>query len=120
MRLLAAVAGLILSASSVCAATVNNLGGQVLVNRGGGFRPVLGASEAGPGAQVVANPGGLGNVTYPDGCTVTVNPGEVYTIAPASPCATGNTGINGYAVGALVVGGAIAGIVISQQKSASP
>jgi hypothetical protein len=109
-----------LASSQAYAANVANIQGQTLLNTGKGFKQLVGATEAGPGSKVMANPGGQGQVTYPDGCTVTVNPGQVYTIAPVSPCsqAGGFTG-SPYAIGAAVVGGVVATVIIAT-KSASP
>src|SRR5215210_3961409 len=92
MRVGSVVLAAVLAAStalSAVAATVTTQQGQVLLNRGQGFKQVPGSAQAGAGAKVVANPGGLGQVTYPDGCTVTVQPCSVYTIAQESPCKTG-------------------------------
>lgn len=92
--------------------------GQTLLNRGNGFEQIQGQAQASAGAKVVANPGGQGQVTYEDGCTVTVNPGQIYTIQPASPCQSGALlPINGYAVGAALIGGTVAAVVL---LSASP
>src|SRR5438552_72808 len=71
--------------TSAVAATVTATQGQVLVNRGNGYQRVVGSTQAGTGATVVANPGGSAQVVYSDGCVVTVEPGSVYTIAPQSP-----------------------------------
>jgi hypothetical protein len=38
----------------------------------------------------MVGPGGAATLTYDDGCTVTVQPGSVTTIAPLSPCAAGS------------------------------
>lgn len=112
---------IVLGLSPAAAATVTSLQGQTLVNRGQGFQQVAGAAEAAPGSQIVVNPGGLGQVIYPDGCAVAVNPGTVYTILPASPCATGQgPSINPYAIGAAILGGTIGVLAFSQSKSASP
>lgn len=109
-----------LFSGQVFAASVANIQGQTLVNTGNGFKQLVGATEAGPGAKVMANPGGQGQVTYPDGCTVTVNPGQVYTIAPVSPCSQAGTNTGSpYAIGAAVIGGAVAAVIIAT-KSASP
>ncbi len=70
----------------VYAATVNALQGQVLVNSGQGYRLVDGSIQLAPGATVVANPGAVAQVVYPNGCTVTVQPGSVYLIASQEPC----------------------------------
>src|SRR5262249_641925 len=118
-----AMAALLLS-NPTLAATVTAQQGQVLVNSGMGFQRVTGAVRADAGATVVANPGGMGKVVYPDGCTVAVEPGTVYTIALESPCKTGTGfGMNGttLALGALAVGGGVtAAVLLSKGKSASP
>ncbi len=109
-----------LVSSHAFAANVANIQGQTLLNTGAGFKQLVGATEAGPGAKVMANPGGQGQITYSDGCTVTVNPGQVYTIAPVSPCAQAGTNTGSpYAIGAAVIGGAVAAVIIAT-KSASP
>jgi hypothetical protein len=115
------------------AATVNATQGQVLLNLGQGYKQVTGSSEAGPGAIVVANPGGSAQVVYSDGCSITVTPGMVYTIAPQSPCGSGGPGFGGgfemntttmVALGAIAGGGIAAAIIFSRgsssQKAASP
>jgi hypothetical protein len=79
---LAAAAG-----TPALAATVLSDQGHVLVNHGEGYRLVTQPTEVAPGHLVIVNPGGAGRVAYPDGCTVDVRPGAVYSVAPRSPCA---------------------------------
>jgi hypothetical protein len=105
------------------AATVNVSQGQVLLNRGAGYQRVMGSVQAGPGAMLVANPGGGGQIVYPDGCVVEVVPGSVYTIADQSPCQNGTSIVNSttLAVGAVALGGGVAlGLLLAQGKPASP
>lgn len=112
-----------LASSQVFAANVANVQGQTLLNVGSGYHQLVGSSPAGPGAQVLANPGGEARVTYEDGCTVTVSAGQVYTVAPASPCTENKfPQIGGYAIGAAVVGGVAAVVIVAAggNKSASP
>jgi hypothetical protein len=114
--------GLLVS-SWASAATVNTIQGQVLINRGQGYKLVAGSTEAEPGATVVANPGSSAQVVYPDGCTVTVEPGSIYTIAPESSC--GPSGGFKFSTSTLVVGGiAVAGagaaVLLIALKAASP
>ena len=110
------------------AATVNATQGQVLLNLGQGYKQVTGSSEAGPGAIVAANPGGSAQVVYPDGCSVTVTPGMVYTIAPQSPCGNGGSGVGEglglntttvVAAGAIAAGGIAAAVILSRSGSSS-
>ena len=103
--------------------TVNVSQGQVLLNRGDGFKRVTGSAQAGPGAKVVANPGGGGQIVYPDECVVEIVAGTVYTIADKSPCQTTGLSINGttLAIGAAAAGGGLAlGLLLGQGKPASP
>jgi hypothetical protein len=129
------VLAIILSSSLVVspcayAATVYATLGQVLVNKGQGYKQVSGSTEAEPGTTVVVNPGSHAQVVYPDGCRVPVIPGAVYAVAPQSPCATEGTGETGgiglstttLVVGGVVVAGAAAAALLLTQKSkpASP
>ena len=111
--------------SATFAATVSSIGGQVLVNQGDGYRQVVGTTEVKPGDSIVVNPGGSGQIVYPDGCSVQIQAGSVTTIAEASPCSTAGTGSGAttFAIGALIVGGGIGAAVLVGQggdKSASP
>jgi hypothetical protein len=119
-----------LSGLPALATTVSATQGQVLISRGQGYQQVTGSTQANPGDTVVANPGGSGQIVYPDGCTVQVRPGSIVAVAPQSPCnqqeapasATSNTLI----VGAVVVIGTLAGVGIAaliiglKDKPASP
>lgn len=125
MRFVIAFALLVSVTSYASAATVTGLQGQVLVNTGNGFRPVQGAIQVGTGARVIVNQGGQASIQYDDGCSVPLNPGQLYTIAAASPCATGqqnNPGApNGLAIGAAVVGGTVGAVILlNGLNSASP
>jgi hypothetical protein len=143
MRLLASVVSVISALSlgtSAFAATVTVTQGQVLVNRGQGYQAVVGSTEIGAGATVVANPGAVAQVVYSSLCAVTVKPGTVYTIAAQPPCPTGGStalqatmppagtpadpGISDTTLivgGVVVVGGVALGVLLSQKgKSASP
>src|SRR6476646_2216804 len=88
--------------SQALAATVNSMSGQVLLNRGDGYKVVAGSAQGAAGDTVVANPGGSAQIVYPDGCVVEVLPGAVTAIAAQSPCTTaGGMGANAttYAIG---------------------
>jgi hypothetical protein len=125
-------------AGQAFAATVNATSGQVFLSQGEGYRKVVGSTQAGPGARVVVNPGGSGQIVYPDGCVIEVAPGVVAVVAKHSPCgggggtakstggggsgsgsAGGDTGL--FAVGAAVVGAGVgAAALMGKDKSASP
>jgi hypothetical protein len=108
---------------------VNATVGQVLVNQGSGYQQVVGSSDVKAGSTVVVNPGGSAQILYPDGCSVSVQPGSVYTIQSQSPCLAADggqassSGVSGttLAVGAVVIGGGVAALVLlNKDKSASP
>ena len=128
MKIVAALAACSLAISLPVlahAATVNSAGGQVLINRGDGYKQVVGSTEGNPGDTVVANPGSGGTIVYADGCTVNIEPGTVVTIAASPPCASGTGGVSGttFAIGAAVVGGGVAAALLlgkGGDKSASP
>ena len=72
--------------ASADAATVTPEKGQVLLNPGTGYKLVTQPTEAAPGHLVIANPGASARVTFPDGCSVSVQPGSVFTVTAQSPC----------------------------------
>ena len=80
----------VLLTSSAWAATLEPAQGDLSVNQGQGFQPVNSRIDAKVGDSVMVGPGGTATLTYDDGCTVTVQPGSVTTIAPLSPCAAGS------------------------------
>ena len=110
----------------VLAATVHVTGGQVFLSQGEGYRRLVGSAQARPGDRVVANPGGSGQIVYPDGCKVDVLPGTVAIVTKQSPCgggATIGTGADSsaYAVGAVIVGGAAgAAALLGKDGPSSP
>ena len=152
MRAVAASTAAILAicfAGQAFAATVRATGGQVLINRGEGYKMVAGTIQGGPGDTIVANPGGSAQIVYPDGCVVEVLPGSVAVINAQSPCSASNTtvttgsvtpssttaeplstdgggggsGISGtaLALGAVAVGGGVgAAMLLGKDKSSSP
>jgi hypothetical protein len=71
-------------------ATIEPVQGDLSINHGQGFEKVNGRIDANVGDAVMVSPDGSAVVSYPDGCTVNVQPGAVMTIAPLSPCASGS------------------------------
>lgn len=124
----------VLVAGPSWAATIEPGSGDLTINQGQGFKPAKTQTRANIGDSVMVGPGGTATIVYDDGCRVNVQPGAVATIAPLSPCASGSnaadmgvpaaTGPNyyqqndswGWAVGALVFGGALAGAIILASK----
>jgi hypothetical protein len=124
-RLSACIIATISFSAASMAATVTNIQGSVFVNTGTGFQPVTGSVQAGPGATVMASPGGSAKIIYSD-CVVRVDPGMVVTITE-SPCAppspgsppTTLTGV-GIGVGAAAIITVIAVNAFKSTKPASP
>lgn len=117
------------------AALVTTVQGTVLVSGGGGYHAIPGSAEVAPGNSVLANPGSIGKIVYPDGCTVEVQPGSVAWIKAESPClktgatpaapqpetAIGNSTTTFVVGTAVVLGGATAVYLLSlRSKAASP
>jgi hypothetical protein len=101
MRAAAASTAVILAfcfAGQAFAATVRATGGQVLINRGDGYKMVAGQVQGAPGDTIVANPGGSAQIVYPDGCVVDVMPGSVAVINAQSPCSAANSTVTTGAV----------------------
>jgi hypothetical protein len=68
------------------AATLGAIQGKVLVNRGGGYETVRGATNLDCGDTVMAQRGGSAQIVYHDGCVVPVEEGAVVAVGEASPC----------------------------------
>jgi hypothetical protein len=85
----------LLFATSALAATVTSEQGQVLLNRGDGYKLVTEPTEASAGHQVIVNPHSAGQVTFDDGCVVKIQPGSVFTISAKSPCGGGQVATDG-------------------------
>jgi hypothetical protein len=94
--------------SSLKAATLGDIQGEVLVDHGSGFDIVNGSTTLNPGDSVIANPGGSALIVYDTECKVPVQPGAVVTVNKYSPC----NGGGGFALDTttLVVGGAVVGL----------
>jgi len=131
--------------SQVHAGSLSAVDGTAMINRGDGFKPLEAGAEIRPGDKVLMPKDGAGKVTFRDGCTVQLQPGQMLSMSATSPCAGGsnvaqlnlrgrmgqsttNNDDNNGAIfwilgGAGVVGGAIA-IIASQsdndKKPASP
>lgn len=82
--------GAALLATACSAASIEPVQGQVSVNRGKGFEPVISRTDAKVGDSVMVSPDGAAVIAYADGCKVDVHPGAVMTITPLSPCASGS------------------------------
>jgi hypothetical protein len=99
----------LLVASPSWAAVVEPQSGDLTINQGQGFKPVISGTNANVGDAVMVGPGGSATIVYEDGCKVAVRPGTVTTIAPLSPCASGSNADNrddtwGWIIGATLFG----------------
>lgn len=68
------------------AATLQVMGGNVMVSRGGGPYQLVGQStELRAGDSVLVNPGAAATVVYANGCALPVQPGMVHTVTEVPP-----------------------------------
>lgn len=95
---------------SASATGVELVAGQVSINRGDGYQPLVDWAPAFPGDLVMASPDGSGKIEYADGCVVEVTPGAVIAVQDKSPCGSGGAGFKpGYLIGGVLIAGGIAG-----------
>jgi hypothetical protein len=112
----------VLLVSTASAATVRKERGVVSINRGHGYEPVSDAREGKPGDLVVASPAGKGTIIYSDGCEINVEPNDVTYIQQGSPCKvlTPRSNVRSYVIGAALVGGVVAGIILLSHDDSHP
>ena len=138
--LLSALMSTSLACAAASAATLNTERGEVLINRGEGFRRVAKATAVVPGDQIMANPRGKGHVQFSPTCQVIVEPGSIFVVPSEPPCkATGRYVPTGgslkdgpqpppershdhYLIGAAIVGAAVGTVILlrDKDKPASP
>ena len=128
-------AGAVFLASAAQAATLTPQG-DVLVNRGDGFKAAAASGQVATGDVVMVRAGGAASVVFSDGCRVSVDVGSSYTVGASSPCAAAanqpsaaatttaaagglGLGTTGILVGAGVVAVG-AGVAIAAAKKKSP
>lgn len=117
------------------AATLMPTAGEVMVNTGGGYKPVTSTVEVKAGDSILVNPGGSAQLAYGDCATYEINPGDVVYVAEQEtiPCgaAGGGAGLglgvlgggSGLLVGGLAVAvgvGVVAGVSSGSDSPASP
>lgn len=90
------------------AATLTPTAGEVMVNTGGGYKPVTSTVEVKAGDSILVNPGGSAQLAYGDCATYEINPGDVVYVAEQEtiPCGAGG-GTAGLGLGALGGGGGL-------------
>lgn len=123
-----------LFAGGAGAATLTPTAGEVMVNTGGGYKPVASTVEVKAGDSILVNPGGSAQLAYGDCATYEINPGDVVYVAEqeAIPCGAGGGaglglgalgGGGGLVVGGLAVAvgvGIVAGVSSGSDSPASP
>jgi hypothetical protein len=71
--------------SAANAATLNDVSGSVLVNKGEGFVAATGAIELNVGDKVMVGEGGFATVSY-DNCAVALDKPTLHAVAKVAPC----------------------------------
>jgi hypothetical protein len=113
---------LALTLSSAQAALLGDVSGAVSVSYGGGFKPVAGSVNVGPGDRVRTGDGSA-TITYPNGCTVRVGPHQVVAVLANPPVCNGAAIYDdptGAALGGLLIAGGIAGAIAASNNNGQP
>ena len=102
--------------SAAHAATVRVTEGELFISRGNGYERVAGTAQGHVGDSVMAGEFGVGQITYANGCAVTVRPGTVAAIEAQASCTAAHdwsTNVDpaseGLSTGHILLGAAIAG-----------
>ena len=118
--------------SAAHAATVRVTEGKLFISRGNGYEPVAGTVQGHVGDSVMAGEFGVGQITYANGCAVTVRPGTVVAIEAQSSCkaahdwspnhdpASGGLSTHHVLLGAAIAGGIGVGIYALTQSDDKP
>jgi hypothetical protein len=84
-----ASASVVSAAQSV--ATVQDVSGKVLVNKGKGFAPVAGSVQLNAGDRILVGEDSFATISYAE-CAVSLAKPTVFTVAKAAPCVAGQVG----------------------------
>lgn len=90
-----AAAGLLLAGQAAVAAEgarISAVSGSVMISQNGRFVPASNGAVLRAGDRVVASSGSA-RVVYGDGCNVAVSARSMATVAAASPCVGGSSGL---------------------------
>ncbi|MDP2258231.1 MAG: hypothetical protein Q8J89_00765 [Caulobacter sp.] len=90
-----AAAGLLLAGQAAVAAEgarISAVSGSVMISQNGRFVPASNGAVLRAGDRVVASSGSA-RVVYGDGCNVAVTARSMATVAAASPCVGGSSGV---------------------------
>jgi hypothetical protein len=89
---------LVCLASDANAAALRVSHGEVLLNRGGGYRAVRSTTVLGVGDTVVSKAGSTADIVFADDCRVRLRIGMIFTVGAQSPCEL--AGVHGHNPGA--------------------
>ncbi len=120
------------SAADAATVTVKVTAGELFISNGNGYERVPGTAQGRVGDSVMAGEFGVGQITYANGCVVTVRPGSVVTIEARSSCkaaddwstnvgpASEGLSTHHILLGAAVVGGIGVGIYFLTKSDDNP
>lgn len=89
MKRIIIAGALIFAASAVNAAQLSEVEGKAFVSKGAGFSPVAAGSTLVVGDRVMVSRESSARISFADGCSISVQPGQVISISKTSPCAGG-------------------------------
>lgn len=119
----AAVAMLVASVSNSWAGAVLQSGASVQSLHGAKAAVIAAGADIAPGTRIINRDAkGEASLAFDDGCSITLAPGQVFTVGQASPCSfraqEAGMGLSApLLIGGLVITGAvIGGIVLATQK----
>ena len=65
---------------------VSSLQGRAMVDQGSGFTPVTIGTELRAGNRLLVSRGSTAQVSFDEGCEITIGAGEILTVAKDNPC----------------------------------
>lgn len=115
------------------AASLAPIRGEVLLNTGAGFKTISNEVDVKAGDSILVNPKGLARLSYDDGTSYEIKPGDVVYVVERSPIGpvgsiSHSESLPGSGMHTLVIGGltaavgvgVIAGIANATDKPSSP
>ena len=104
--------------SAAHAVTIKVTEGELFISRGNGYERVVGTAQVRVGDSIMAGEFGVGQITYANGCAITVRPGTVVAIESQASCKAADdwstnvdpaSASGGLSTGQILLGAAIAG-----------
>ena len=122
LSIIGVVAVSIVIAFSAQAAKLQDVDGNVKVNKGQGYQVARSGMKVNPGDKILVGEDAYAEIAYTNGQIVPVTSGEVFTVS-AAPVAAGGVATAGIPTaaliaggGAIAVGGAVA-LIVSQNNN---